>query len=181
MTNIPENPPIGAALRASKQSIETRNQNVKIVFLKHGIVETWLFCPRLSSEWDFLGVVQKPPNRAASFLMARTRAARPRLCAALSLHSVFLLELTDNQNISHTDTMTETITVGRRGAITIPAKLRRAFGMEQNDHLIAEQTPEGILLRPAVSVPVEMYTEERIAEFGADETALRKRFEMTKL
>ena len=52
--------------------------------------------------------------------------------------------------------MSETITVGRRGSITIPAKLRRAFGMQQNDQLIAEQTPDGILLKPSVSIPVEI-------------------------
>ena len=76
--------------------------------------------------------------------------------------------------------MSETITVGRRGSITIPAKLRRAFGMQQNDQLIAEQTPDGILLKPSVSIPVEMYTEERIAEFSSDETALRERFGIDK-
>ena len=74
--------------------------------------------------------------------------------------------------------MSQKITIGRRGAITIPAKLRRAFGMEQDDELIAEETPEGILLRPAVSVPIEMYTEERIAEFTSDEEALRQKLGM---
>ena len=88
--------------------------------------------------------------------------------------------LTGNRNICHTVIMSETITVGRRGSITIPAKLRRAFGVQQNDQLIAEQTPEGILLKPSVSIPVEMYTEERIAEFASDEEALRKRFGLSK-
>ena len=76
--------------------------------------------------------------------------------------------------------MSETITVGRRGSITIPAKLHRAFGMEENDHLIAEQTPEGILLRPAVSVPIEMSSEERISEFASDKAALRCKLRKSK-
>ena len=31
--------------------------------------------------------------------------------------------------------------------------------------MIAEETPEGILIRPAVTVPIELYTAERKAEF----------------
>ena len=88
--------------------------------------------------------------------------------------------LTESRIIRHTVNMTETITVGRRGSITIPARLRRAFGLEENDQLIAEQTPEGILLRPAVSVPIEMYSEERIAEFASDEAALRRKLRKSK-
>ena len=38
--------------------------------------------------------------------------------------------------------------VGKRGTLVIPAKLRRIFGIEEGSELIAEETPEGILLRP---------------------------------
>ena len=68
--------------------------------------------------------------------------------------------------------MTERITITDRGVVTIPAALRRAFGLQAGTELIAEQTPEGILLRPSVSVPIEIYTEERIEEFASDEAAL---------
>lgn len=67
-----------------------------------------------------------------------------------------------------------TVTINSRGVITIPAGLRRAFGLKANDQLIAEETERGILLRPVVSVPMEYYTEERIAEFVADEDAIKK-------
>lgn len=66
--------------------------------------------------------------------------------------------------------MLDEIVIGRRGTITLPAKLRKRFGLEQNDKLIVEETDQGLLLRPAVSMPVEMYSEERIAEFQSDET-----------
>ncbi|MBT4500171.1 MAG: AbrB/MazE/SpoVT family DNA-binding domain-containing protein [Gemmatimonadetes bacterium] len=56
--------------------------------------------------------------------------------------------------------------------ITIPAALRRAFGLKANDELILEGREEGILLRPAVSVPIELYTEGRIDEFASDEEAI---------
>jgi AbrB family looped-hinge helix DNA binding protein len=68
----------------------------------------------------------------------------------------------------------ERITINDRGMITIPAAFRRAFGLEAGAELIVEETPEGILLRPAVSVPIELYTEKRIAEFATDEGAIEK-------
>jgi AbrB family looped-hinge helix DNA binding protein len=64
------------------------------------------------------------------------------------------------------------ITVTRRGVITLPARLRRALGLRAEDQLIAELTPEGLLLRPAVTLPVEVYSPERVREFDAAEAEL---------
>jgi AbrB family looped-hinge helix DNA binding protein len=64
------------------------------------------------------------------------------------------------------------VTINERGVITIPAALRQAVGLKANDELIVEQTDQGILLRPSVSVPIELYSEERIAEFARDENAI---------
>ncbi|MFH1043487.1 MAG: AbrB/MazE/SpoVT family DNA-binding domain-containing protein [Pseudomonadota bacterium] len=68
--------------------------------------------------------------------------------------------------------MKATVTITSRGVITLPAKLRQALGLKAEDHLIAETTPEGLLLRPAVTLPVEMYTPERVREFDAAEQEL---------
>jgi len=68
--------------------------------------------------------------------------------------------------------MKTTLTVTDRGTITLPAKLRRQLGIKADDQLIAEATPEGLLLRPAVTLPVEIYTDARIAEFDAAEAEL---------
>jgi antitoxin PrlF len=70
--------------------------------------------------------------------------------------------------------MSEKIIIGRRGAMTLPAKLRKRYSLGQNDELIVEETPQGILLRPSVSMPIEFYSEDRIAEFAEDEAALGK-------
>jgi len=59
----------------------------------------------------------------------------------------------------------ETIKVGKRGAVVIPAGLRREYSLEEGALLIAEPRPEGILLRPAVALSVEIYTPERKAQF----------------
>lgn len=57
------------------------------------------------------------------------------------------------------------VTMTNRGVVTLPAKLRQALGLEADDQLIAETVPEGLLLRPAVTLPVEIYTPEREREF----------------
>jgi len=58
--------------------------------------------------------------------------------------------------------------------VTLPAKLRRALGFKPDDQLIAETTPDGLLLRPAVTLPVELYSEKRIREFDEAEAELAK-------
>ena len=70
--------------------------------------------------------------------------------------------------------MKATLTVTSRGVVTLPAKLREALGLKADDQLIAETTPEGLLLRPAVTLPVEIYGDKRIAEFDAAEAELDK-------
>lgn len=55
--------------------------------------------------------------------------------------------------------------VGKRGAIVVPARLRKRFGIEEGSIVIAEEKEDGILIRPAMVVPVERYSPERKAEF----------------
>jgi AbrB family looped-hinge helix DNA binding protein len=59
----------------------------------------------------------------------------------------------------------ESARVGKRGAIVVPAKLRKRFGIEEGSIVVAEEKDDGILIRPAVLVPVERYSPERKAEF----------------
>lgn len=68
--------------------------------------------------------------------------------------------------------MSEKIVIGRRGAMTLPAKIRKRYDLNQDDELIVEETSQGILLRPSVSMPIEYYTEKRIAEFEEDDAAI---------
>lgn len=71
--------------------------------------------------------------------------------------------------------MQERVTIGLRGVITIPAKLRESYGLKPNDELIIEASEQGLLLRPSLSVPIELYSEQRIAEFSSDEEAVGDR------
>jgi AbrB family looped-hinge helix DNA binding protein len=59
----------------------------------------------------------------------------------------------------------ETTKIGRRGTVVIPAKLRHKYGLEEGSLVVAEARTEGVLLRPVVTLPVEIYTPERKAEF----------------
>ena len=70
--------------------------------------------------------------------------------------------------------MKATVTITSRGVVTLPAKLRQALGLKADDQLIAETTPEGLLLRPAVTLPLEVYTPQREREFDQAEADLAK-------
>jgi AbrB family looped-hinge helix DNA binding protein len=59
----------------------------------------------------------------------------------------------------------ETGKIGKRGTYVIPADLRRRYGLEEGTLVIAEAKEDGILIRPAVALPVETYSPQRKAEF----------------
>ncbi len=61
--------------------------------------------------------------------------------------------------------MTKVININDRGTLTLPKEMRRRLGVERNAQVVAEDTDEGILLRPGVTFPVELYSEKRLAEF----------------
>jgi antitoxin PrlF len=70
--------------------------------------------------------------------------------------------------------MQATLTLNQRGVITLPAKLRQALGLKADDQLIAQTTAEGLLLRPAITLPIEIYSKQRVAEFDQAEADLAK-------
>ena len=76
--------------------------------------------------------------------------------------------------------------VGRRGAVVLPAKLRRRLGIEEGSFVVAEEREDGILIRPATVLPIEIYTPERRAEFllnnaAGDEDYRRARAEVKRM
>ena len=65
--------------------------------------------------------------------------------------------------------------------MVLPATMRRRYGFEEGSVIVAEEHADGILIRPAVVVPVESYTDRRKAELllnnavdAADYKALRR-------
>lgn len=67
-----------------------------------------------------------------------------------------------------------TLTISSRGVVTLPVKLRKLLGLKADGQLIAEAVPEGLLLRPAVTLPIEMYTDARVQEFEESESELEQ-------
>jgi AbrB family looped-hinge helix DNA binding protein len=60
--------------------------------------------------------------------------------------------------------------LGKKGQVTIPRPVLKRLGLEGEVPLTVETTADGaIVLRQAVVVPIETYSEERIREF--DETS----------
>jgi bifunctional DNA-binding transcriptional regulator/antitoxin component of YhaV-PrlF toxin-antitoxin module len=70
--------------------------------------------------------------------------------------------------------MKRMLTLTSRGVVTLPARMREAAGFPPNGQILAETTREGLLLRPAVTLPIEIYSAERIAEFDEAEAELDK-------
>jgi AbrB family looped-hinge helix DNA binding protein len=71
----------------------------------------------------------------------------------------------------------ETSKMGKRGTIVLPIKLRQRFGLKEGDLLVTEEREGGILLRPAVAVPIEIYTPERKAEFLLNNAVTRENYD----
>lgn len=56
--------------------------------------------------------------------------------------------------------------LGKKGQVTIPRQVLKRLGLEGEVPLTVETTPDGaIVLRQAVLVPVEIYSDARIKEF----------------
>jgi len=71
--------------------------------------------------------------------------------------------------------MTETIQINSRGGLTLPKGLRQTLGLEQGGVVMAEPSKGGILLRPAVAYPIEIYSDERVKKFDDEERNLSRR------
>jgi AbrB family looped-hinge helix DNA binding protein len=74
----------------------------------------------------------------------------------------------------------ETSKVGKRGTLVIPAKLRQRFGLQEGSLVIAEATPEGILLRPAIALPTTVFTQEQVETLLLEGLASGEATEMTQ-
>jgi AbrB family looped-hinge helix DNA binding protein len=74
----------------------------------------------------------------------------------------------------------DVIKMGKRGTVVIPTLLRQRFGFHDGDLVITEDHGDGVLIRPAVAVPVEHYTLERQAEFLLSNAVDAKDYERAK-
>ena len=59
----------------------------------------------------------------------------------------------------------DSIKMGKRGSVVIPAKLRKQFGLEDGSLLVTEAANGEIRLRPAMVYEPEVWSPERTAYF----------------
>ena len=63
--------------------------------------------------------------------------------------------------------MRQTPMVSPRGQLTLPASLRKRFGIKDGGAAIAEERGNEPFLKPAVVLGMEMYTEAQVAAWDA--------------
>ena len=63
--------------------------------------------------------------------------------------------------------MSDTLIVSSRGQITLPAATRKRLGIKGGDVVILEDRGNEIVLKPAVVLEVEIYSDEQIAAWDA--------------
>lgn len=68
-------------------------------------------------------------------------------------------------NVGYTEGMPVIAQISKRGQITLPAEVRKALGLKSGDTLVVRLEEGRIVLEPAVVLPVEIYSDERLAEF----------------
>ena len=61
--------------------------------------------------------------------------------------------------------MTKIININGRGTLTLPKVLRERLGIQTRGQVVVEETSKGLLLRPGVTVLIEIYSAQRLAEF----------------
>lgn len=76
--------------------------------------------------------------------------------------------------------MRNIININERGTLTLPKRMRQRLGLVGEGQIIAEETGEGITLKPGASFPIEMYTDERIAEFDKNIEQVLKKYSIKK-
>lgn len=59
--------------------------------------------------------------------------------------------------------MKQTLIVSNRGQLTLPANLRKRFGIKDGGAVILEERGNELVLKPAMVLEVEMYTDAQIA------------------
>jgi antitoxin PrlF len=69
------------------------------------------------------------------------------------------------QKIYEESAMQENLVVSARGQITLPATLRKRFGICPGDVIIVQDRNGELVLKPAAVLEIDTYSDEQIAEW----------------
>ena len=73
--------------------------------------------------------------------------------------------------------MDRIISISERGTITLPKDLRKKYGLEAGGQVVIEEGESGLILRPGVTFSIEIYSDERVAEFQQQNESELEEFE----
>ena len=59
--------------------------------------------------------------------------------------------------------MKQTLIVSNRGQLTLPANLRKRFGIKNGGAVILEERDNELILKPAMVLELEMYTDAQVS------------------
>lgn len=68
--------------------------------------------------------------------------------------------------------MTKIISIDQRGTLTLPKEIRELLGLSGSGQVVVESTKKGVLLRPEVIVPVEIYDKEKLEDLKKADAGL---------
>ncbi|MDA8214040.1 MAG: AbrB/MazE/SpoVT family DNA-binding domain-containing protein [Nitrospiraceae bacterium] len=63
----------------------------------------------------------------------------------------------------------ETVIIGERGQVTIPKKLREKLGIKPKSPVVIELKENGILIKPAVTVPLREFSDEFVKQLEKED------------
>lgn len=61
--------------------------------------------------------------------------------------------------------MTQPLIISNRGQITLPASVRKRFGIKRGGVLLLEERDGELILKPATVMELDMYTDNEISEW----------------
>ena len=67
----------------------------------------------------------------------------------------------------------ETVIIGERGQVTIPKRLRQKLGMKPKTPVVVELREGGILIKPAVTVPLREFPDEFVKQLEKEDLLKR--------
>lgn len=65
--------------------------------------------------------------------------------------------------------MQQTLIVSNRGQLTLPANLRKRFGIRNGGAVIIEDRDNEMVIKPAAVLEIEMYSEAQIAAWDEED------------
>jgi AbrB family looped-hinge helix DNA binding protein len=80
--------------------------------------------------------------------------------------------IAEKLKVCNDNIMTKIIHINARGTLTLPKEARRELGLSGAGQIVVESTEDGLLLRPGVTFPIEIYSQARVAELKKSDAKL---------